>query len=141
MLLHYILSITHGLSNALQETNVNWLNIDNEMVAVRKLLLEIETLDILESAKELCTAVNITLGYEEPVGVSRQDSTESTSPHEFCEHLKAAPVPLLLQELERLFSGENIDILGALEGLDPSKSTYLRLCDLYPDSFTNLEFA
>ena len=95
------------------------------MVAARKLLLEIETLDILESAKELCTTVNITLGYEEPVGVSTQDSTESASPHEICEHPKAAPVPLLLQELERHFSGEDTEILGALEGLDSSKSTYL----------------
>ena len=125
MLSHYILSIMHGLSNALQETNVNSLNINNEMLTVRKLLLEIQTLDILESATELCTTVNITLGYEEPVGISRQDSTECASPHEFCEHLKAATVPLLVLKLERRFSDENIDILGALEGLDPSKSTYL----------------
>ena len=57
--------------------------------------------------------------------VSRQDSTESACPREFCERLKAASVPMLLQELERRFSGENTEILGALEALDASKSVYL----------------
>ena len=81
--------------------------------------------DKLFLGSTVCTTVNITLDYEKPVGVSRQDSTESASPHEFFEHPKAAPVPLLLQELERRFSGENTEILGAFEGLDSSKSTYL----------------
>ena len=123
--LHQLLSIMHGLSKAMQETNVKWLNIANEMVAVKKLLVEIETNDIIESAKQLCATVNITLDYEEPVYVSRQDSTESACPREFCERLRAASVPMLLQELERRFSGENTEVLAALEALDASKSTYL----------------
>lgn len=84
-----------------------------------------ETNDIIESAKELCSTVNITLDYEDPVHVSRQDSRRSACPREFCEHLKAASVPMLLEELERRFSSENTDILGALEALDASKPTYL----------------
>ena len=50
---HQVLSIMHGLSKAMQEVNVKWLNVANEMVAVRKLLVEMETNDIIESAKEL----------------------------------------------------------------------------------------
>ena len=123
--LHQVLSIMHGLSKAMQEVNVKWLNVANEMVAVRKRLVEIETNDIIESAKELCSTVNITLDYEDPVHVSRQDSTKSACPREFCEHLKAASVPMLLEELERRFSSENTDILGALKALDASKPTYL----------------
>jgi hypothetical protein len=123
--LHQLLSIMDGLSKSMQETNIKWLNIANEMVAVRKLLVEIDTNEIIESAKELCATVGITLDYEEPVYVSRQDSTESACPREFCERLKAASVPMLLQELERRFSGENTEILGALEALDASKSVYL----------------
>ncbi|XP_028408662.1 zinc finger MYM-type protein 1-like [Dendronephthya gigantea] len=123
--LHQLLSIMHGLSKAMQETNVKWLNVANEMVAVRKLLVEIETNDIIETAKELCSTVNITLDYEDPVHVSRQDSTRSACPREFCNRLKATSVPTLLEELERRFSGANTDILGALEALDASKSTYL----------------
>ena len=38
---------------------------------------------------------------------------------------KAASVPMLLEELERCFSGENTEVLVALEALDASKSTYL----------------
>ena len=53
----------HGLSKAMQ--NVKWLNVANEMVAVRKLLIEMETNNIIESAKELCSTVNITLDYED----------------------------------------------------------------------------
>ena len=49
-----------------------------------------EANDIMESAKELCSTVNITLDYEAPVHVSRQDSRRSACPREFCEHLKAA---------------------------------------------------
>ena len=123
--LHHLLSIIHGLSKTIQETNIKWLNVANEMVAVRKLLVEIETNDIMESAKQLCATVNITLDYEDPVYVSREESTESACPHEFCERLKAASVPMLLEELERRFSGENTDILHALEALNASKSTYL----------------
>ena len=91
----------HGLSKAMQEVNAKWLNVANEMVAVRKLLSEMETNDIIESAKELSSTVNITLDYEDPVHVSRQDFTRSACPREFCEHLKAASVPMLLEELER----------------------------------------
>ena len=123
--LHQLLSIMDGLSKAMQETNIKWLSIANEMVAVRKLLVEIDTNEIIESAKELCATVGITLHYEEPLYVSRQDSTESACPHEFCERRKAASVPMLLQELERHFSGENSKILGALEALNASKSVYL----------------
>ena len=123
--LHQVLSIMHGLSKAMQEINVKWLNVANEMVAVRKLLVEMETNEIIESAKELCSTVNITLDYEDPVHVSRQDSRRSACPREFCEHLKAASVLMLLEELERRFSSKNTDILGALEALDASKPTYL----------------
>lgn len=35
--LHQVLSIMHGLSKAMQEINVKWLNVASEMVAVRKL--------------------------------------------------------------------------------------------------------
>ena len=123
--LHQVLSIMHGLSKAMQEINVKWLNVADEMVAVRKLLVEMETNDITESAKELCSTVNITLDYEDPVHVSRQNSRRSACPCEFCEHLKAASVPMLLEELQRRFSSENTDILGALQALDASKPTYL----------------
>ena len=120
----------HGLSKAMQETNVKWLNIANEMVAVKKLLVEIETNDIIESAKQLCATVNITLDYEEPVYVSRQDSTESACPREFCERLRAASVPMLLQELERRFSGENTEVLiGCSGGFRCVKIDLPRLCD------------
>ena len=51
--LHQVLSMMHGLSKAMQEVNVKWLNVANEMVTVRKLLVEMETNDIIESAKEL----------------------------------------------------------------------------------------
>ena len=95
------------------------------MVAVRKLLVEIETNDIMESTKQLCATVNITLDYEDPVYVSREESTESACPYEFCERLKATSIPMLLKELERHFFGKNTDILHALEALDASKSTYL----------------
>ena len=115
----------HGLSKAMQEINVTWLNVAEEMVAVRKLLVEMETNDITESARELCSTVNIILDYEDPVHVSRQDSRRSACPREFCEHLKAASVPILLEKLERRFSSESTDILGALEALDASKPTYL----------------
>ena len=115
----------HGLSKATQEINVKWLNVANEMVAVRKLLVEMETNNIIESTKELCLTVNITLDYEDPVHVFRQDSRRSACPCEFCEHLKAASVPMLLEELQRRFSGENTDILGALQTLNASKPTYL----------------
>ena len=98
--LHQVLSIMHGLSKAMQEVNAKWLHVANEMVAVRKLLVEMETNDI-ESAKELSSTVSITLDYEDPVHVSRQDSTRSACPRELCEHLKAASVPMLLEELER----------------------------------------
>ena len=40
--LHQVLSIMHGLSKAMQEINVKWLNVANEMVAVRKLLVEMD---------------------------------------------------------------------------------------------------
>ena len=73
----------------------------------------------------MCSTANITLDYEDPVHVSRQDSTRSACPRELCEHLKAASVPMLLEELERRFSSENTDILGALKALDASKPTYL----------------
>jgi hypothetical protein len=49
-------------------------------MAVKKLLVEIETNDIIESAKQLCATVNITLDYEESVYVSRQGSICSHAP-------------------------------------------------------------
>ena len=79
----------HGLSKAVQEINVKWLNVANEIVAVRKLLVDMEANDI-ESAKELCSTVNITLDYEDPVHVPRQYSGRSACPRELWKQLKAA---------------------------------------------------
>ena len=62
----------------------------------------------------------------------RKDTTTSVSHREFCEGLKAASIPMLLGELERRFSNENIEVLGALEALDASKSTYLDYKTLAP---------
>ena len=87
----------HGLSKVMQESNIKWINVANEMVAVRKLLAEIETNDIIESAKIFMS----------------------------CH-------AMLLGELERRFSNENIEVLGVLEALDASKSTYLDYKTLAP---------
>ena len=64
----------HGLSKVMQESNIKWITVANEVVAVRKLLAEIETNDIIESAKTLCSTVGITIDYEDPVYVSREDT-------------------------------------------------------------------
>ena len=103
----------HGLGKAMQEINVEWPNVATEIVAVRKLLVEMETNDIIESAKELCSTVNITL---DKILHALVNSVNNS---------KQLAVPMLLEELERVFCSENTDILGALEALDPSKPTYL----------------
>ncbi|KAI6649563.1 Hydrocephalus-inducing protein [Oopsacas minuta] len=123
--LHKVLAIMNGLSKTMQEYDIKWVNVANEMSAVKRLLLELKTNDIIEHAEELCSTVNIALDYEDPLYVSRRGVTRSTCPREFCESLKAASVPMLLEELERRFSRENTSILAALEDLDASKATYL----------------
>ena len=115
----------NGLSKTMQEYDIKWVNVANEMLAVKRLLLELKTNDIIEHAEELCSTVNIALDYEDPLYVSRRGVTRSTCPREFCESLKAASVPMLLEELERRFSREKTSILAALEALDASKGTYL----------------
>ena len=122
--LHKVLAIMNGLSKTMQEYDIKWVNVANEMLAVKRLLLELKTNDIIEHAEELCSTVNIVLDYKDPLYVSRRGVTRSTCPREFCESLKAASVPMLLEELERRFSRENTSILAALEALDASKATY-----------------
>lgn len=120
--LHRVLSIMNGMSMVMQESDIKWVTAANEMVAIRKLLVEIESDKIIESAKNLCSTVGITVDYEDALYVSRNDTTPtSVSPREFCERLKAASIPMILGELERRFSNENIEVLGALEALDASK--------------------
>ena len=96
-----------------------------KMLAVSKLLVDVEIDDIVKSAEELCSKINITLDYEDPVYASRRDVTTSSGPCEFCESLKTTSVPMLFDDLERRFSSENTTILAALEALDASKPTYL----------------
>ena len=123
--LHKVLAIMNGLSKTMQEYDIKWVNVANKMLAVKWLLLELKTTYIVEHAEELCSTVNIALDYEDPLYVSRRGVTRSTCPREYCESLKAASVPMLLEELERRFSRENTSILAALEVLDASKATYL----------------
>ena len=66
----------NGLTKIMQEDDIKWVNVANEMLAVNKLLVELETDDISESAEELCSTVNIALDYEAPVYVSRWDAQD-----------------------------------------------------------------
>ena len=110
----------------MQEISINWITVVSEMVAVRKLLLEIEIDDIIETATKLCSTIGITLDYEDPLSNTRNDNT---TPHELCESLKTT-FPLLLQGLERRFSDDIIQVLKAIEALDASKSNYLDYASL-----------
>ena len=103
------------------------ITVGSEMVAVRKLLVEIKIDDIIETATNLCSTVGITPDYEDPLSNTRNDTT---TPRELCESLKTTSIPLLLQELERRFSGDNIKVLKAIEALDASKSNYLDYASL-----------
>ena len=123
---HKVLSILNGLSKFMQEISINWITVGSEMVAVRKLLVEIK-IDIIETATNLCSTVGITPDYEDPLSNTRNDTT---TPRELCESLKTTSIPLLLQELERRFSGDNIKVLKAIEALDASKSNYLDYASL-----------
>ena len=71
-----VLAIMNGLTKIMQEDDIKWVNVANEMLAVNKLLVELETDDISESAEELCSTVNIALDYEAPVYVSRWDAQD-----------------------------------------------------------------
>ena len=57
-----------------------------------------EANDIMESAKELCSTVNITLDYEAPVHVSRQDSRRSACLVNSVNNSRQLAVPMLLDE-------------------------------------------
>ena len=76
--LHKVLAIMNGLSKTMQEYDIKWVNVANEMLAVKRLLLELKTNDIIEHAEELCSTVNIALDYEDPLYVSRRGVTRST---------------------------------------------------------------
>ena len=71
-LVHKVLSILDGLSKLLQEINTNWITACSEMVAVRKLLVEIEIDEIIEIATKLCSTVGITIHYEDPLSNTMQ---------------------------------------------------------------------
>ena len=64
--------------------------------------------DIIETATKLCSTVGIMPDYEDPLSNTRNDTT---TPRELCESLKTTSIPLLLQELERRFSDDNIQRL------------------------------
>ena len=50
---HKVLSLLDGLSKLLQEININWITVGSEMVALRKLLVEIEIDEIIEIPTKL----------------------------------------------------------------------------------------
>ena len=71
-----VLAIMNGLTKIMQEDDIKWVNVANEMLVVNKLLVELETDDISESAEDLCSTVNTALDYEAPVYVSRWDAQD-----------------------------------------------------------------
>ena len=43
----------------------------------------------------------------------------------FCEDLKESSIPLILEELDRRFNNDNVEVLAAMDSLDASKELYL----------------
>ena len=127
--IHKVLSIMSGLSQLMQETTIKWITISGEMLAIKKLLVELDCHEISESAAQLCSDIGITLDYEDPINDIRESEKDS---RDLCESLKSSTVPFLLQELERRFSNSNVEILSAMDALDASNESYLGYSTLSP---------
>ena len=91
--------------------------------------MELDCHEISESAAQLCSDIGITLDYEDPINDTRECEEDS---RDLCESLKSSTVPFLLQELERRFSNNNVEILSATDALDASNESYLGYSTLSP---------
>ena len=80
-------------------------------------------LDFHKISAQLCSDIGITLDHEDPKNKIR--GSEGDSCDFSCESLNSSTVLFLLQELERLFSNGNVEILRAMDALDASNESYL----------------
>ena len=123
--LHRVFAIMNGSSKAMQEVNIKWIAIASEMLAVRKLLKDVNIHDIIDVAWSLCSSVGVPITFEDPIHSQRQAAEVPTGHVQFCESLKEQAIPLILKELDRRFNNQNIEVLAALDALDASKEAYL----------------
>ena len=59
--IHKVLSIMSRLSQLMQETTIKWITVSSEMLAGKKLLVELDCHEISESAAQLCSTMRIPL--------------------------------------------------------------------------------
>ena len=123
--LHRVLAIINGLSKAMQESNIKWISIASEMLAVRQLLQDLNVDGIIDAAESLCSSVGIPTTFEDPIHTQRETAEDPGSQIKFCEGLKEHSIPLILEELDRRFNNVNVDVLAAMDALDASKERYL----------------
>ena len=67
----------NGLSKAMQESNIKWIAIASEMLAVRQLLQGLNVHDILDAAKSLCSSVGTPTTFEDPIQRETQEDPAS----------------------------------------------------------------
>eukprot|EP00112_Aurelia_sp_Birch-Aquarium-sp1_P002377 Seg1261.9 transcript_id=Seg1261.9/GoldUCD/mRNA.D3Y31 product="hypothetical protein" protein_id=Seg1261.9/GoldUCD/D3Y31 len=94
----------NGLSKAMQESNIKWISIASEMLAVRQLLQHLNVHDILDAAESLCSPVGIPTTFEDPIHIQRETTEDPGSQIKFCEDLKKHSIPRILEELDRRFN-------------------------------------
>ena len=113
------------LSKAMQESSIKWIEIASEMLAVQQLLQDIHTQDILDSTESLCTSLGIPTNFEDPIHIQRETTEDPFSQIQFCKDLKECTIPLILEELERCFNNDNVELLTEIDALDASKESFL----------------
>eukprot|EP00112_Aurelia_sp_Birch-Aquarium-sp1_P010386 Seg222.4 transcript_id=Seg222.4/GoldUCD/mRNA.D3Y31 product="hypothetical protein" protein_id=Seg222.4/GoldUCD/D3Y31 len=115
----------NGLSRAMQESNINWISIASEKLAVPQLLQHLNVHGILDAAESLCSSVGILTTFEDPMHIQRETTEDPGSQIKFCEDLKKHSIPLILEEPDRRFNNDNVEVLAAMDALDASKELYL----------------
>ena len=139
--LHEVLAITDGLNRQLQEKEVDWVTARQELEVCKKMLEDLNIESIAKKVNDICTDVDITTEYEDPLHNTRKTLADyfkmtktegKTKVKDHLNRLKNRTVEKVLKDLSHRFDGMSSVLMAAINSIDAATDSYLEYDRMVP---------